>query len=418
MSKINDLFEKDSVIRVISVLIAIFIWFLVLDKENPFEERSLSIPLSNNAQVLRQNNLQLVGNTLPLTLDIKIRGRSNKVRAVTANDFKASIDLSGITSPGTRTINIDMPEYHGDEDIFITAVNPSSVTLTFERIIGKQYPVNIEFTGKLPAGYELVNLSVEPANVVLEELESSITKVDKVVAKVNLDEIGDTGELIMRGIALDAEGQPIRQFEGQIPVIVRFDLAKRVPVVAATRGRPGDDYYLKEVRYSLPGIRVIGKKSVLEGITKVNAEAVDITGKTSTFQVPLTLITPNDTKIMDSDAEQLTAEIVIEKLATRTFNVPARQISIYGSDMSGTRVYRVTNDPIPITIKGTPEAVNGVKTTDIVLSVQVNGFEDGRHEIPLMVKLPVDVTLVGEYTVEIVIESTTTETSTTPTPNP
>lgn len=418
MSKINDLFEKDSVIRVISVLIAIFIWFLVLDKENPFEERSLSIPLTNNAQVLRQNNLQLVGNTLPQTLDIKIKGRSNKVKAVTANDFKASIDLSDITSPGTRTIKIEPPEYHGDEDIFITAVNPSSVTLTFERIIGKQYPVNIEFTGKLPAGYELVNLEVEPSNVVLEELESSITKVDKVVAIVNLDEIGDTRELIMRGIALDANGQAIREFEGQIPVIVRFDLAKRVPVVVTTRGKPADDCYLKDIRYSFPTARVIGKKSVLEGISKINAEPVDITGRSSSFQVPLALISPADARIMQEDQDQITAEFVIEKLTTRAINVPARQISIYGSDMSGNKVYRVTNDPIPITIKGTPEAVNAVKSTDIGLSVQVNGFEDGRHEIPLTVKLPDNVTLVGEYTVEIVIESSSVENSATPTPNP
>lgn len=413
MNKINMMFKKDSVIKIISVFIAVFIWFLVLDLENPFEERSLSVPLISNIEVLRTYNLQLIGSQIPASVDIKIRGRRDNITAVTANDFYVNIDLSEVTSSGTKTIKVNPPKYLGDKDIMITSINPSSVVLTFERIVGKQYPVNVEFVGKLPAGYELVNFSVDPGNVMLEELESSIEKVEKVVAYVNLDEIGDNSEIIMRGTAIDTNGEVVRQFEGKIPVIVRFNLAKRLPVVATTRGEPAEDFYLKEIRYSIPEIRALGTRKVLDSLTKIEAEAIDISGKSASFTTPLSLILPEGVTVFNADAEKLSAEVVIDQYVTKNINISASQITIYDGDMTGSKIYKVSDEPITIAIKGRPELVNAVRPSDISVSVQVGGFEKGEHEVPLNIKLPSNITLVGEYTVNIVIEE---EPVTTPVP--
>ncbi|NLM75930.1 MAG: hypothetical protein GX187_07550 [Clostridiaceae bacterium] len=413
MNKINMMFKKDSVIKIISVFIAVFIWFLVLDLENPFEERSLSVPLISNIEVLRTHNLQLIGSQIPASVDIKIRGRRDNITAVTANDFYVNIDLSEVTSSGTKTIKVNPPKYLGDKDIMITSINPSSVVLTFERIVGKQYPVNVEFVGKLPAGYELVNFSVDPGNVILEELESSIEKVEKVVAYVNLDEIGDNSEIIMRGTAIDTNGEVVRQFEGKIPVIVRFNLAKRLPVVATTRGEPAEDFYLKEIRYSIPEIRALGTRKVLDSLTKIEAEAIDISGKSASFTTPLSLILPEGVTVFNADAEKLSAEVVIDQYVTKNINISASQITIYDGDMTGSKIYKVSDEPITIAIKGRPELVNAVRPSDISVSVQVGGFEKGEHEVPLNIKLPSNITLVGEYTVNIVIEE---EPVTTPVP--
>ncbi|NMA67627.1 MAG: hypothetical protein GX957_15585 [Clostridiaceae bacterium] len=412
MNKINLLFKKDSVIKVISILIAVFIWFIVLDQENPYEEKILSIPLSSNTEVLRTNNLQIIGNQIPSSVDIKIKGRRDHVTAVAANDFHCNIDLSEVTSSGTKTIKIDTPKYLGDKDIMITSVNPSSVVLSFERVVGKQYPVNVEFLGKLPPGYELVNFRVDPGNVILEELESSIEKVEKVIAYVNLDDIGDNTEIIMRATAIDTNGEVVRQFEGKIPIIVRFDLARRLPVLAATKGEPADDFYLKEITYSLPEIRVLGAKKVLESLSRIDAEAIDISGKSSSFSTPLSLLVPEGVTVYNADAEKLTADVILDQYQTRNINIPASQIIIY-SDITGNKTFKISDDPISVTIKGRSDIINSVKPSDINASIQANGFEDGVHEVPLIIKVPANVSLIGEYTVNITIEE---ETGATPTP--
>ncbi len=400
---INSLFEKDSIIKVISIFTAILIWFVVLDSENPFEERTIAVPLTSNMDVLHSNNLQIVGSQLPTSVDVKIKGRREKLSKVTANDFIVSIDLSEVSSSGRKTINIGEPEYRGDQDIIILGVNPTSVTLNFERVVGKQYPVEVEFTGSLPAGYELVNLKVEPSNVILEEKESSISMVSKVVAIVNLDEADDNKEIVMRGTVLDEKGEVLRQFEGKVPIIVSFNLAKNLPVIATTKGNPLEDYYVKEIRYSLSNVRVMGSRSLLDGIKSVSAEAIDVTDKSETFTAPLTAVLPKGATILPEDAERLTAEVVIEKYITRNINMSPGLVSIFHGDTGGNMSYRITNDIIPITVKGKSADLSALKASDIKLSVNVSDLLPGEHEVPLMVTVPNNITLIGEYSVNVTI---------------
>lgn len=405
---INSLFEKDLVVKIVSILTAILIWFVVLDSDNPFEVRTLAVPLTSNVDVLNNNNLQIVGTPLPASVDIKIKGREQKISGVTANDFKVTVDLSEVNSSGHKKISINPPEYLGDQDIIVLGINPTSVDLNFERVVGKQYPVEVEFIGSLPAGYELINLKVEPNNVILEEKESSISKVKKVVAYVNLDEADDKKEIVMRGTVLDMAGQNLRQFEGKVPIIVSFNLAKNVPITATTKGNPLNDYYLKELKYSLSSVRVMGSKSVLEDIKSVKTEAIDITDKSETFISPLITNLPKGATLLEEDAERLTAEVIIEKYITRSINLSGGNVSIYHGDTAG-MTYRVTNDTIPISIKGKSADVNAVKSGDIKLSIYVNDLLPGEHEVPLTVKAPNNVVLIGEYSVNIIISTTPTE---------
>ena len=403
---INSLFEKDLVIKIVSIMTAILIWFVVLDTNNPFEERTLAVPLTSNIDILQRKSLQLVGTQLPTSVDIKIKGRRSKISGVTANDFRITIDLSEVSESGFKRINIEEPEYIGDQDIIIVGINPTTVNLNFERIIGKQYPVNVEFTGSLPAGYEIINLKVEPSNVILEEKESSISQISKVVAFVNLDEADDNKELVIRGSVLDDNDQLLRQFEGKVPVIVTFNLAKKVPVAVATTGKPANDFYLKNIRYSMNELRIIGSRSVLEGIKSISAEAIDITDKSESFTIPLVINPPKGVTVYKEDSDRLSAEVILEKSITRTFNISPGMVSIYGGDTSGAVEYRITDTIIPITVKGKVDDINAVKTADIRLSIRVNDLEPGQHEVPLIVSVPNTVNLIGEYSVNVMITTT------------
>lgn len=403
---INDLFEKDVVIKIVSVLTAILIWFVVLDSTNPFEERTITVPLTSNIDVLQSKSLQIVGTQLPTSVEVKIKGRRSKISSVTANDFKASIDLSGVKEPGYKKISIDEPEYTGAQDIIIMGISPETVSLNFEKVIDRQYPVNVEFTGSLPAGYEILNLKVDPSNVILEEKESSISRVSKVVAFVNLDEADDNKEMIIRGSVLDSDGQLLKQFEGKVPVIVSFNLAKKVPVTVAATGKPANDYYLKDIRYSLSEVRIIGARNLLEGIKAVSAEAIDITDRSESFYVPLQIKTPKGVSVHQEDSERLFAEVIIEKYITRVFSISSGSVSIYGADQSGTMEYRIMDAAIPITLKGKAEDLENIKISDIKLSIRVSGLEPGRHEVPVSVQVHSAVSLVGEYSVNLMVTDT------------
>ena len=176
----------------------------------------------------------------------------------------------------------------------------------------------------------------------------------------------------MRGTVLDDKGEILRQFEGKIPIIVSYNLAKNVPVFASTKGKPLDDYYVKEIKFSMPNVRVLGSRNVLDGIKSVSTEVIDITDKSETFITPLVTNLPKGATILEEDAERLTAEVIIEKYITRNINMSPGHVSIFHGDNTGNMSYRVTNDAIPITVKGKSEDVNAIKATDIRLSINVS----------------------------------------------
>lgn len=417
MNKLIDrLFEKDLVIKIISVLTAILIWFVVLDSDNPFEERTITVPLTSNVEVLQLKNLQIVGTALPNSIDIKIKGRRHKISGVTANDFKVSIDLSELSESGNNTISVNPPEYFGDQDIIIVGMSPSSLNVKLERIVGKQYPVEVLFTGSLPAGYEVINLRVEPNIAILEEKESSISRVSKIVAYVNLDEADNNKELVMRATVLDTNGNPIKQFEGRVPVIVSYNLAKSVPVAALTSGNPMNDFYLKEIKYSMPTARIIGSKSLLDGVKTLNAQPIDIAGKNESFIAPLVFNLPKDITIIQADSERLSAEIIIDKLITKELTLPKSIVTITPGENVDAMDYKLIEGTIPITIKGKPEDVNSIGNSDIRLSIQVSDLEPGEHEVPLIVKAPNTVKVIGEYSVNIVVTAIPDEETSNPAP--
>ncbi|MGI6125102.1 MAG: hypothetical protein ACOYIG_13160, partial [Acetivibrionales bacterium] len=130
---------------------------------------------------------------------------------------------------------------------------------------------------------------------------------------------------------------------------------------------------------------------------------IDITDKTETFVTPLVTVLPKGATLFAEDAERLSAEVVIEKNISRTINMPSSSISIFHGDTAGNKSYKITDTTIPITIKGKIAEVNAIKSSDIRLSVYVQDLLPGEHEVPLSVKIPNNINLVGEYSVNITI---------------
>lgn len=402
---INRLFEKDLVIKILSVLMAILIWFVVLDTDNPFDKRTISVPLTSNVDILQSNSFQIVGTPLPTSIDVEIKGRKQKIAGVTSNDFRVSVDFSDVSEPGYKRIDINEPEYLGDQDIIIVGMNPPTINLNFERIVGKQYPIEVQFLGSLPSGYEIVDLKVEPNIVILEEKESSISQVSRIVVYVNLEEADNNTELVIRGTVLDANGEHLRQFDGKVPVIVTYNLAKSVPLITNTTGKPMDDYYLKEIKHSIPNVRIVGNRSLLEGIKTLNSEAIDIKDKSETFVAHLSFNLPKGATLLEADSDRLTAEIIIEKYITKEITIPTSAISIMPGNVIDKMDYKIAGDNVSIVIKGEARDLSTVKASDIKLSIQTNNLEPGEHEIPLTVRVPNKTIVIGEYSVNLVVTS-------------
>ena len=418
MNKLIDrLFEKDVVVKVLSVLIAILIWFLVLDQDNPFTERTITVPLTSNVEVLDAKNLQIIGSSIPATVDIRIKGRRKRVDSVSSGDFSVFLDLSEVEGSGIKSVDVGSPEYTGDKDIIIIGTNPTSVRLHFERVVGKQYPVTIEFTGSLPEGYQVVNQRVDPGIILIEEKEGTLSRVGRVVALVNLNDLSVTKELVVRATVYDIEGKPMSQFEGKYPAIVSFDLARKLPLATPIKVKPKTGYYFNEIIPDPSSVLVIGTKNLLDSLSRIEAEAIDIEGKSETFKTELNLIVPQGAALAET-SRPVTALVSIDPLSTRTIQFSTNMISIYDSDTTGSFEYAIVHSSVNIPVEGRPELIQDLKADNIKCSISVKDLGEGDHQVPVTVSLPTGVSLRERPSVTVVITAVAHETTTNPTPDP
>jgi YbbR domain-containing protein len=339
------------------------------------------------------------------------------VDSVSSGDFSVFLDLSEVEGSGIKSVDVGSPEYTGDKDIIIIGTNPTSVRLHFERVVGKQYPVTIEFTGSLPEGYQVVNQRVDPGIILIEEKEGTLSRVGRVVALVNLNDLSVTKELVVRATVYDIEGKPMSQFEGKYPAIVSFDLARKLPLATPIKGKPKTGYYFKEIIPDPSSVLVIGTKNLLDSLSRIEAEAIDIEGKSETFKTELNLIVPQGAALAET-SRPVTALVSIDPLSTRTIQFSTNMISIYDSDTTGSFEYAIVHSSVNIPVEGRPELIQDLKADNIKCSISVKDLGEGDHQVPVTVSLPTGVSLRERPSVTVVITAVAHETTTNPTPDP
>ena len=409
MNKLIDgLFEHKILIRVLSVLTAVLLWFIVLDNNNPMLTRTLSVPVTANPEVLEDNNLRIIGMGAPTTVNLSIRGRSSKVSEVTSNDFSVILDFNQIRTSGNVALDIDGPIYLGDNNIRVLSMNPTQVNMRLERITGIEFPVKVRWEGTLPDGYRATNIRVEPSTVRFEDKESLVNRIENVVVILDAAALDKTSNLTRRVLVLDADGNAVSQFDGKNSVTVSFDLTRTLPVTTRILGKPAEDWFITGFRTIPQEVQVLGKYETLSGLSGVQAADIVVDGREGSFTQDLTLTVPEGFSLY-STKPQVSAEVEMEKLVTREYAFPLERISVLGIDPVG-RTLRYLSESLPITLKGKAQDFTDTLVERLAVSLDATSLPDGDTEAIVRVTVPAGFSVVGEPKVRLQLQPVPGET--------
>jgi len=419
---INTIFENDLVLKIISVLIGILIWFVVLDQQNPMSERTLSIPLRTNKELLAAKNISLVSSTIPDTVNVVIKGRKQRLEKVSVSDFQAFLDFSGIESTEQTSMNISIPQYNGDQDIIISDVYPKSVKMSLEKIIRKEFPINIRWSGSFPEGYEAVNLKLDPDTVFLQDLESTINSIENVAVTIEREQLIKGGSINRRIEVYDKDDKIIPSLDGSFQTNISFNIAKTVPVATTVTGKPKENFYVKDYKLSHNTVQIIGNYDVIKDINVINAEQLDVDGVESSFNRELELKIPENVQLYNSSSV-ISAQVNIERYSYKTVKIPKSSITIFGGDVTGKVKYRISEEEISFVIKGPGEILNTVDSKTIKGFVNVSELSEGKGTFDVQVSLPSGIYIDGGVIVTVeaeiaVLTEETEESEPTPSPSP
>ncbi len=403
MNKLIDgFFEHKLLVQILSVLTAILIWFIVLDNNNPMMTRNISVPISGNVEVLEEHNLRIVGTAAPFSVNLSIKGRQKSIAEITSNDFRVFLDYNKITTSGDIILNLDDPVYTGTSNLKILSASPATVTLKLERITGVEFPVQASWTGKLPDGYTAVNVRIEPSTIVLEDKESLVNKVEKLVVSIDANALDKTSNLTRRVLVLDAGNQSIPQFDGKSTVSVSFDLVRTLPVETKVTGTPAADWFFTGYSIEPKEVQVLGKYDGLSTLSSVVASDIDLNSQEGSYSADLALKIPEGFTLYGKKPQVL-AEVQMEKLIMKELTVPVENILVTGLDSTLYQL-RYISTAVQVGIKGKAKEISGILPTAIQLKLDVTAMTEGEQTMELNAAVPSMATLVGVPTVQFAIE--------------
>jgi len=430
VSFLDGFLERKIVVKIVSILLAILLWYIVLDIKDPFEEATLTVPLQTNVNILDSKGLELVGNNIPDNVEITVSGRKSRLEKVFKNDFYISADFLQIEDEHTSYISIGAPKYKGTEGIIIKGVNPEKINIRLEKVVTDSFEIMPEIVGELPENYSIHQIKVRPEILELKDIKSSIDSIDRIVAEVDLSKVKDYSYVSPRMVFYNKEGKAVSGIDINQAIIVELVMAKNVAVNLNTSGQVAEGYYVNDIQHNPEYINVIGEMQVLNKLYTINTNPVDLQGLKDDVKLQSDFQLPENIKLANLQ-EKETISVDIEPFVTKRFTYSVDKISIYNADQEN-YTYKIKSTTLSGDATGRLEDVNlFIINPRIKAWINVNNLIEGTHKVDVnTASQNTDIEVVTENSVEVIVEeirnddenhsldNINTNLNTNPTPNP
>ncbi|MBP3736116.1 MAG: hypothetical protein J6I56_03770, partial [Lachnospiraceae bacterium] len=333
MHKKLNLF-KNPVLKVVSLLLAILLWVLVSNINDPVIYRQFSnipVEIRNANRITEQGQVYRVLDETDIVGTVTIGAQRTKAEQLTADNIIAVADVDELTQLGTVPIRFSTNLYSGDLESI--KGNIDYVRLDIENRKSTVFALQTTTSGALAEGYTLSDITTEQNQIRVTGPESIVSSISKAVANVDVSGARNT---IVTYADIRLYDQNDRQISKEgltmnitnVRVTVNILSAKTLPLTFSTTGAPADGYLRSGTITANPSeILVKGRSSVLNSIDRIDipAEVLDVTGRTSDLvqEVDITPYLPDNVSFAQDDFEGLTeVRVGIVQAHARSIEIP------------------------------------------------------------------------------------------------
>ena len=189
LRKIAAFFRHNWTWKLLSLLLAIFLWSLLITqddsllREKVFNDVAINVL---NADTLRRNGFIIVDglDDLP-TARIRVDVPQKMYNTVTSSNYNLRVDLSRIRGAGEQTLSVlsSSSNTYGT----VTETSVETVTVQVEEYVSRsRIPVRLNATGDAPAGFYASEARVDPTYVVVSGPKSQVDQVVRCVADYDM----------------------------------------------------------------------------------------------------------------------------------------------------------------------------------------------------------------------------------------
>ncbi len=203
-------FTENLGIKALSLLLALLLWFVIAGETASEMGLRVALELQNMPR-----DLELTGDAVDV-VEVRVRASAGIIRGLNPGDVAAQIDLSG-ASEGERIVHLSEDSIRVPFGVRVVKITPAILTLNFERTLLKVVPVRPRLVGRPAAGFEVAELTSEPAEVRIAGPQSRVQEIESAFTEpLSLDGSRDTAS---RELSLGLE-DPLLRIQGSPQVRV------------------------------------------------------------------------------------------------------------------------------------------------------------------------------------------------------
>lgn len=412
-----------STLKILSLLIAILIWIVVKNVQDPMLVRIITrIPVTIVNESYLASNLEI-----PLLIDgqdtvsVKVKGRESVVKGLKREDFRAVADMTQIVSMDTtpRMVPVKVTcEGLAESDISVT---PGNIQVDIEEQTSVEKTIAVNTGDTTPdKNYEVGVLKANPEKVTISGPASIVNKIDRVVAMVDVTDRKESSVEIPSELRIYDKNQDelsekqlsyldlkdIR--DNKIKIDAQFwKVQNKIAVKASYSGSPKYGYQVDDIKLVPDIISLAGTDEALQKLAEagntveIPGELIDVTGKSSDFEanIDITDLLPENTKLVRDLNSSVIATVKILPYNSRDYELSAAQIQTENIPSDLDLVF--DQDKITARLKGKDEDLDKLNLEAVQMKINLKDYKAGEYTVPVTVTLPDGYELVDEITVKV-----------------
>ena len=386
----------------LSLVVAIGIWIAVTEAENPtliddfsgtIEVRAVNVPEGLAVARIDQPVVKLRVSTDEQTFD-----------DLTAGDFRAEVDLSGVTESGTDLQRFVITRVIGEKenDVEILSAQPETVTVLLQPEITKTVPVRVNRIGSAPQGYGVETAQTNPASARVRGATSLINLVDSAEVDVNLTGLRvdlkqqfplvarDNRGAVIRGVVIEPANADVTLN------LIQQDIDLPLLVSPQIQGGVADGYNLIAVVLAPQAVTIRGPLDALQSITSVQTEPIDVSGLRGDLTRSVRLSLPARVQ-----ANPSTVSVSLKVVPARgdiVLNV-APEVTSISEGLTAT----LQTSTIDVRLRGEMPRLRSLTPGAVKAVVNASGLGEGIHILPATISGPGDVEILGAEPSQVIV---------------
>ncbi|MCL2361863.1 MAG: CdaR family protein [Defluviitaleaceae bacterium] len=406
IKKILSFFYTDLHWKLISLGLAIIIWFVAMHLHDPLENRPHSTNLRvHNHEILVNENLVLVNEAelLGTSISLSVRGHRSSFGQVSMDDFIVYVDMRSVNiarvrdseGPITERLPVNVNLMPGFE---FQSVRTAFVDVELDIRERRTFPVRAEGIGQVSEGLELQELQVINPNVAVTAAREVMNTIDHLRVEVDLTNmgIGDEVDASIRVINHNNEDitrDVLTLSVSQTTVRPVFLSVQAMELRVEPIGEMAPGFIISEIRVSEFTIDVVGTPEQLS-TTEYILLQFDPDGLAGSDEIYVDVIDfiPEGLALSQNAPTEIMVIVTVEPIQTRNIIVPWRDVFV----TDGGALYQAINAPLSVrvAISGPQSRVGAMTANDLTVAFDLRNRPVGIQMVSLnIINLPEGVSL-------------------------